>query len=611
MRKSVPTKILEFAIRAVVLVLLGLLVARQLDAFTKNDPLDPSLMRPAKGYSYLLVLPTSWGAEVLYPSDSMDNPSISSSILLENKHALGPPHSGHQEIAEKGGGRFSHWNGGLLFSTSDNSDPRTNRRNYSLQSRPAIASITFLPLLLLAVLVIAHRRISDIPEVALAQRIFRDVRISNTLVFAALCALQTWSLIQDGTHEYPDTGLYVAAADAFISGEAWTFASVGPGTDPTLFRVPGYPIVIALLKLVAGDHWKPALYGFQMAISVLAGFILYRSVARVGKNRILALALTAVWAIALREKWDRALLSDSLTISISTIVISQLALLAIEKRDLRYIECALIGLAFAGLSLLREMNALIVVCTVPLLLCAVGRKAFVRIVPHLTLAYMPMVFAILAVFAWNYGRTGQIVFTSGSGTALLLPLVEADQQSQAIFTQDTLLDRVARARVQSDGWSDTKRIYSELVANHNMTTVQIANLARSRYLYEWYNNTKIMMEKTLGRLPVLVNVMLPQDALGMPYNIFVTVLFFSCVTLFPIFLSVFALLFQESQRELAIVASLLFICIGPSIAYAAIHLEVRYVLFTIAPLLVVFALSVRALLARGQANRSCSANRYR
>jgi hypothetical protein len=61
-------------------------------------------------------------------------------VLYENLRPLGPPHSVHSDIQEIGHGRYSHWNDnpnsgwrtirGVLFSTSDNTDPRTNGRRY-------------------------------------------------------------------------------------------------------------------------------------------------------------------------------------------------------------------------------------------------------------------------------------------------------------------------------------------------------------------------------------------------------------------------------------------------------------------------------------------------
>ena len=50
--------------------------------------------------------------------------------LFENGKELGPAHAAHVDIRAKGGGQFSHWNTTLYFSASDNSDPRTNGREY-------------------------------------------------------------------------------------------------------------------------------------------------------------------------------------------------------------------------------------------------------------------------------------------------------------------------------------------------------------------------------------------------------------------------------------------------------------------------------------------------
>jgi hypothetical protein len=55
----------------------------------------------------------------------------SSAILLEDGIPLpGPANALHDEIRGLGGGRYSFWKGTVYFSTPDNSDPRTNGRQY-------------------------------------------------------------------------------------------------------------------------------------------------------------------------------------------------------------------------------------------------------------------------------------------------------------------------------------------------------------------------------------------------------------------------------------------------------------------------------------------------
>jgi hypothetical protein len=65
-------------------------------------------------------------------ADNEELPTRSILMLFENENPLGPAHSLHNDIRNKGGGRFSHWNDALYFSTSDGSDPNTNGRTYTI-----------------------------------------------------------------------------------------------------------------------------------------------------------------------------------------------------------------------------------------------------------------------------------------------------------------------------------------------------------------------------------------------------------------------------------------------------------------------------------------------
>jgi hypothetical protein len=62
-----------------------------------------------------------------------DRDSASALRLFEDGRELGPAHASHSDIRQHGGGRYSHWGDQLYFSASDNSDPRTNGRRYSVR----------------------------------------------------------------------------------------------------------------------------------------------------------------------------------------------------------------------------------------------------------------------------------------------------------------------------------------------------------------------------------------------------------------------------------------------------------------------------------------------
>src|SRR5215203_656905 len=85
-------------------------------------------------------------------SDSADAPGVSRLRLFEDGVEIGPPHSSHSNIEREGGGRFSHWDGHLYFSSSDASLPTKNNKPYHVlveqnsDSRTEIDKGTFLAL---------------------------------------------------------------------------------------------------------------------------------------------------------------------------------------------------------------------------------------------------------------------------------------------------------------------------------------------------------------------------------------------------------------------------------------------------------------------------------
>ena len=84
--------------------------------------------------------PNAYFLPVVLPGgDSNSWGSYSSLEVFEDGRPLGPPHSPAEAIRTHGAGRYLHWITGVVMSTTDNSDPRTNGRKYSIRyaARPA------------------------------------------------------------------------------------------------------------------------------------------------------------------------------------------------------------------------------------------------------------------------------------------------------------------------------------------------------------------------------------------------------------------------------------------------------------------------------------------
>ena len=113
--------------------------------------LNPGNIDNEVGFAYEASI-GSPGFPFEIPGDSNESPTRSGLILYENGKIIGKPHSLHKSIRDIGGGLYSHWHKYLIFSTSDNSDPRSNGRKYEIISPLKINSKVQLALLFLNLL---------------------------------------------------------------------------------------------------------------------------------------------------------------------------------------------------------------------------------------------------------------------------------------------------------------------------------------------------------------------------------------------------------------------------------------------------------------------------
>ncbi|MBY0276534.1 hypothetical protein K2Z84_14425 [Candidatus Binatia bacterium] len=89
---------------------------------------DPASVRLQSGHAFWVALPEEW----LPYASSLDDPQRSTVILQEDGRPLGPANAPVTTVQTTGRGSFVHWGGWLYFSTSDNTDPRSNGREYRL-----------------------------------------------------------------------------------------------------------------------------------------------------------------------------------------------------------------------------------------------------------------------------------------------------------------------------------------------------------------------------------------------------------------------------------------------------------------------------------------------
>ena len=98
--------------------------------------LTPRMMAEDGGFGFTVHLPNRlFGDYARNSSGALDG------TILENNQILGPPATSHSYVRKRGRGQFSVWSQPdrnrvvLFFSSSDNTDPRTNGRTYVFVNR--------------------------------------------------------------------------------------------------------------------------------------------------------------------------------------------------------------------------------------------------------------------------------------------------------------------------------------------------------------------------------------------------------------------------------------------------------------------------------------------
>ena len=117
--------------------------------FSVHAPLPPDNMTPNEGSAFTATLPRQNSVLFKSYSDADSGWPRSNLVLFEDGSRLGPAHSPHIVIRSEGGGAYSHWGDGLVFSSSDGSDPRSNGRTYRVAYRRFLDPRVALALLLL------------------------------------------------------------------------------------------------------------------------------------------------------------------------------------------------------------------------------------------------------------------------------------------------------------------------------------------------------------------------------------------------------------------------------------------------------------------------------
>ncbi|MDB5578708.1 MAG: Pectate lyase [Bradyrhizobium sp.] len=335
-----------------------------------SQSIDPAGIASSVGFAYTapVTLRPSHPAFFAIATNTIFGPKVSNLSLLENGTALGPAHSFHSEVWKPGGGHYSHWgdstSSAVVFSTSDNSDPRTNGRLYVISAQPE-----FTPLLVSLLLIVALTA-----SLLLATTVSLPWRGATLAVAAA--GLMAWTWLYFGrTLLSDDTSTYV------------TWQAIVP---------LGYPLWLSAIKSVTGSLRWTAL--IQVSLLVSACLFLALQVSQLmGRTAAGFATLLVLLIYTPMFSTEQYILSEGLFLPLAIINLGA-AMALIRQVDVKY--AILLSLTAVLIMLVRPAGYYAILGPVFLLIAARSRLWWLR------WAIVPMVLFVLASMLLNFAIRG-------------------------------------------------------------------------------------------------------------------------------------------------------------------------------------------------------------
>ena len=310
-------------------------------------------------------------------------------------------------------------------------------------------------------------------------------RRTATLALVGLVLLKAALLVWIGPLTSPDSGGYVAIADAMRSGVYWGPLDLhDPATAPLIARAPGYPALLAAAEALAGPAANWLVVAVQGVLGVVAAAALYGFAAALLRSRIAALLVAAAYASGLPLVLDQTMLTDGAYASLLVIFLCAMGRLAIRRARVSYGTVLAMGLIPAAALLLRESTPQVVVAMLPVIACfvyAVRPRTLPRLAA-LALLVLPLMTVNSVVSVLNEARTGSAFVSTGMRTALLVPLVQMQARGAPVFDADDPTIRVLREEIGE--WRN-ERIYRAVERAEqrlNMTPVAMSKAVQAFFL---------------------------------------------------------------------------------------------------------------------------------
>jgi hypothetical protein len=311
------------------------------------------------------------------------------------------------------------------------------------------------------------------------------------LILASSLCVRLISIAFFGMQDMPDSSGYWEYADYILATPDWG------DKNAYLFRMVGYPYLIAALKSLSSDHWRILLGALQVMLSLTATSFLFVAAVRLLENIKIARLIAIIYIFSIFFFLDTTVLTDSLSSHLFTIIFSILVITFCHERPKIIFPFLICGLLLAGCFMLREGTTYLVVASFPLIGLLIYKISCIYSlrwgVLALLLYFLPLVTAHQSILSWNEARTGERFVTTGARTvytyALMKPYLTYFPE---IFSGDSELDQAFRTYVKTDSFMDIILLNEHLQNDLKWSETKIIEKSKEKYFETLRSNPKVI-----------------------------------------------------------------------------------------------------------------------
>ncbi len=253
----------------------------------------------------------------------------------------------------------------------------------------------------------------------------------------------------------------------------------------SLFRIGGFPAILALLQSVAPQNWPALLVTAQISVQSVIAILTYKTALKLGATPKFSVAAALLPAFGFAAVVNICILTDSLY----SALITGAAFILISYRSWR--SAVIAGLMIAVAASFREVTIFLVLAFIPLAILQKQRWLCIALI------VLPTWGVAAAQISWNISRGAGPVMTTSAQITMVQAVLPLLKNHLPVYDSDTTFDHIATSTVGAHGYDGINAMQSQLFQS-GFTAPQIAKIAAGEYFRTWRRWPLAMLSTSLS-----------------------------------------------------------------------------------------------------------------